>query len=128
MRKAAALMLYLRYFVVVGSVLLCLLFVADAVLPKPPPRKEVDVDRTTMRITPHPNDGIAYPDMFMAMPAKSTAAASGGGLPTETRRAFAAMRAQPKRTTAPRHRDVANTAPSNGPMSQPYRRDDLPAL
>jgi hypothetical protein len=114
----------LRYFVVVGGALLCLLFVADAWLPKPAPRKEVDLDRTTMRITgPSDGDSSRYADLFMAMPAKPAAPASGN-ISAETRRAFAAMPAKPQRMTVPR--DVANPAPSNGFIYQRSGPDGLP--
>jgi len=40
----------LRYFVGVGSALLCLMFLFDAYLPKAPPREQHDIDHSTIRI------------------------------------------------------------------------------
>jgi hypothetical protein len=44
-----------RYLFGVGGVLLCLMFVLDAYVPKAPPRELRDLDKSTIRITARPS-------------------------------------------------------------------------
>ena len=46
----------LRYFVWVGSALLCLMFLSDAYLPKAPLRDQRDIDHSTIRIAAASSD------------------------------------------------------------------------
>lgn len=46
---------FFRYLFGVGGVLLCLMFLLDAYVPKAPPREQHDLDKSTIRITSRPS-------------------------------------------------------------------------
>ena len=100
-------MLLLRYFLVVGSVLLCGLFVADRYLPRQPVREHADFDRSIIRIKPTSHEDV--PGMWFVMPPSK--AADEAAVRRRTRRAFAAMPERPRRKRTWKNTSHRHAAP-----------------
>src|SRR5215471_15958344 len=88
-----------RYFVVMGGVLLSLLFLADAYLPKPEAAvASADIDRSTIRLRSSQKwpEAIRI-DTSAVVPSLPVVAASNlpNDVPAPTREAYAAMPAPP---------------------------------
>lgn len=56
---------WIKYTFAVGGVLIGLMFVADAYLPKPEPRSQHDIDRTVLRVH-GPNQQASLAPMSLA--------------------------------------------------------------
>ncbi len=78
-----------KYFAWVGGILLCMMLLLDAYLPKAPPRNDYDFDRTGLRITAI-DTGIAPDTGAIAISSQTEDAA---GVPAEAGRKVAASAA-----------------------------------
>lgn len=83
-----------RYFLYVGGVLLSLLFIADAYLPKPPASERADTERPAIRIHSDrkwPERVVFDTSLPTITPARSANAETGIPAPARLRDAFALL-------------------------------------